>query len=316
VLFAGATAGAVGVLVGTPALLIYGDRVGPPAVGARPADRADRLDSVILDSFETVGLAAGVTPIVYIIDGSWINVAGLGRRGGRPVLVTTSAVAHLARPDREVVAATGLSDALLGGIAVRVWPAARASLFLPFLLLYRLRFVLLLLWLGQLAAVAVVLDPVLMVVPLVIALGAWIPLGLSLGPILFAPLIVIVAGTRFSPAADVGAMSLLRHPEQWFEGMIVFSQWRWTRSTREGLRTIALDWLIPEQQAQFRRRTRRVQKALPAVGRRLGWEPFPELLTLDLFVGAYRHLQPRWRRADDLPPSRPEPVLRPDRRQR
>lgn len=307
----GAGSGVAVLVLGTPLLLVVGDRLGPWAVGAKPADPAHPDQHAIVDSFRTVGLAAGVDPIVYLVEGNWVNVAGLGRRADRPVLVTTTGAARLARPDREVIAAIGLSDALLGGVAVRLWQSGRAALIVPFLVLHRFRWPILALWLGQLPALAFAVHPVAALLPLFMSWFVFLPLAFVAVGLFVAQLVLGLIGSRYRATADVGAMALLRHPEQWFEAMIVFSRWKWAMGA--DLRLFHLDWLVPTLRRRFARRTRKLQRAIPAVGRRLGEVRFPEWLDLDLWMEDpagedYRRLESRWRRGDDLP--------EPERRQR
>lgn len=295
----GAVGGIATVAIGLPVMLIAGDRIGPWVVGAEPANADIPEHARIIDAFHTVGLAAGAQPIVHIVDEPTVNVTALGRRGHQPVFVTFAGAARLDRRDLETLAALGLSDAVGGGGAIRFWQAARSIPALPVLAALRGWPVFAALWAGQFLVLALAVHPVAMIVPLGALLIA-VPYGsVALLWGLLVYVLAVVAGSRFKANADVGAMALLRHPEQWWEAMIVFDQWPRAMSQRSAA---ALDWLVPTTSSDFRRRANRLQRVIPAVGTRLGGSPFPEHLAIDLWIGhpdaePYRRLRPRWERA-------------------
>jgi hypothetical protein len=266
------------------------DRVIPLALGAHRARPDRRRDRRIRSSFETLGLAAGVDPILYLIDDvEWIDVASLGRRGDRPVVVTTTAAAELDRRDLDTLAALGLAESLLGSraaryrrvsrvgwailmVALRGWPLLIAWNVVQYLAVwgvFRQR---------ELSLFANEGEAVPLLGQIGIMLAAQVFFGLWAG--LFIAMLAGLLPIAFGWAKmmskvtiDLGALALLRDPRSWWDCMVQLVDRQPTTPRRA--RRLA-DWAVPVGPATLGLRRRQVEADLPAAAQALAGRPYPE----------------------------------------
>jgi hypothetical protein len=279
-------------LLGPPLAVVLADRLAPWVLGARPASRAAPADAPLLSSLETIGVAAGNPPILLLVDENWIDGAGFGRRDGQELVVLSSSASRLPRGQQEMLCALTLADSVGGRGAARARLAAAAPALLPLVaarkgaLLLRRRPVFFMTCLfvpigvaaflmavlaqdnpestrGPMAfALAVPVFAVLLVIGVAIASGvllAWLAVLAGFGRLLLP---------RRRELIDVGAISLVRHPELWAELINGAS----TRPLRPSLfQRAAVDWVLPVGIDAARRRFDLVVRNVPGAAHSLGY---------------------------------------------
>lgn len=269
--------------------LVLADRLIPAALGAHLARPEDPRHQRIASSVATLALAAGANPILYVIDDAdWVDVASLGRRGERPVVLTTAAAADLPRPTLDALAALGLAESLLGAGAGRVrqasgvWRALVRLVVRPWPLLAVVFF-------AQYPALWLVFrDRELGVIAVE---GETVPLWQEIGLIVVVQLIAVAffaavlalfgaiarsggwGGAASKVSIDAGALALLRDPLQWWAAMsrLIDPRHRRPRSVQR-----LADWAVPVGPAVLGYRRRELESKMPAVAMSLAEQPYPD----------------------------------------
>ena len=239
---------------------------------AHLADPSNPAERRILGVFDTIGLAAGAQPIVWISPKRWLNVCTLGPKDGRPVIVVTQPALGLARREQETLAAMVLADASLGRTSL-VWRATRApgQLFRTFLnraSAYK-PFVLGAVIVSQLPWIVLSETPIVSVIMFVMFLAPFAMLLLAAAFLWVLALAEVSTrvGHGHRDVADIGALSLLRDPQHWTASMSAFAG---CNTEVDLFDRFVAEWVLPANADEANKRVQRAIRDLPGVRANLG----------------------------------------------
>jgi hypothetical protein len=277
-------------LVGIPLALLLADRIGPWVLSAQPVDESRPDHRRVHQAVEAIALAAGEEALILLVDAQWVDAVALGRRGGRLVVVVSTAAASLDDRDLEMLVGGVMADALAGNGAARARLATASPGLVPYVLVGGLARLVrrrpkavaigsglyLAIWTATILMASgdpgsdVDFGPGAMLAPLVAVVFGLLLVLLTVAVVavlvvwsMVLSLVGLPVGARARKVADVGMAGLVRDPEAWSSFLTVAAQRSvhpppWTR--------LVIPWLLPQTAAAASRRVAELRRRVPGAG--------------------------------------------------